>query len=44
MKTINIVLSALNKNSRKMVYNYYADDINKLEKLINRDLSAWKKL
>ncbi len=27
---------------RKFVYNYFKDDINKLEKLINRNLKLWK--
>lgn len=32
------------RKSRNMTYNYYIDDIKKLEKLINKDLSKWKKI
>lgn len=34
----------MTKETRKITYNYYASDINKLEKLIDRDLSDWKKI
>lgn len=32
------------RKSRQMTYNYYINDIKKLEKLIGRDLSNWKKI
>jgi len=34
----------INKDTELMVYNYYSSDINKLEKLIDKDLSGWKKV
>lgn len=32
------------ENESKKLHNFYLDDINTLEKLINKDLSDWKKL
>ena len=42
MKESNMVKPSLGKDTKRYLLNLYINDINKLEKLLNKDLSIWK--